>query len=81
MADKALSALISLLSAIIFLAVIAVILSQKSDTKNVISSAGNAFSGIITAAVNPVSGSGFSGASNFLNTSSGIITNLTGSLN
>lgn len=79
MGDRAIGAFVSLISAIIFLAVIAVILSKQADTKNVISSAGNALSGIIGAAVNPVSGNG--GFSNVLNTSSGIITNLTGSLN
>jgi len=76
--DRALSALISLVSAIIFLAVIAVILSKKADTSNVLSAAGNAFSGVIGAAVNPVSSNG---PSNILNTSAGIITHFTGSLN
>ena len=51
--------------AIVGVAVLSVILSKQANTSNVIG-----------AAVNPVSG-----GSNFLNTSQGIITNLTGSLN
>lgn len=74
--DRAISAIVSLVSAIIFLAVVGVILNKKADTSNVISTAGNALSSVIGAAVNPVSGSG----SNILNTSSGIITHFTGSL-
>lgn len=77
--DRAVSALVTLISAIIFLAVIAVVLSKKADTSNVLSSAGNAFSSVIGAAVNPISGNG--GYSNILNTGSGVITHLTGSLN
>lgn len=81
MADKALSAIIALVSAIIFLAVVSVVLSQKAATTGVISAAGNALSNVIGAAVNPVSGNGSSFSTNSLNIGSGIITNLTGSLN
>ena len=47
---------IAVIGSIIGLAVLAVIVSQKANTSAVISSAGSALSGIIGAAVAPVSG-------------------------
>jgi hypothetical protein len=55
MSDSILSSVVGILTAIVGLAIIAVILSQHSDTSNVISSGGNAFSQILGQAVNPVS--------------------------
>lgn len=47
--------------AIVGLAIIAVLVSRNAQTANVITSAGRAFSGAISSAVAPVSGSGFQG--------------------
>lgn len=47
--------IISVLTAIVGVAIIAVLVSSKSQTSSVITSAGKAFSGIVGAAVNPVS--------------------------
>jgi hypothetical protein len=54
-------------ASIIGLAMVAVILSKNSNTQGVLSSAGSSFSGIIGAAVSPVTGgsSGSSSASAF----------------
>ncbi len=54
--DKWLEQIIVLLTAIVGLASVAVLVSNKSQTGNVISSAGNAFSQAIGAAVAPVTG-------------------------
>lgn len=51
--------LIAVISAIIGVAIIAVLVSKNSNTDKVLTAGGNAFSGIIGAAVNPVSGSQF----------------------
>lgn len=53
MGDDFLSAILGVAGAIIGVAIIAVLVSKNSKTGDVISSAGNAFSGIISAAVNP----------------------------
>jgi hypothetical protein len=47
-------AIASILAAIIGLAIIAVLVGQKSQTSTVIAATGTAFSGIINAAVSPV---------------------------
>jgi hypothetical protein len=54
------TALISILTAIIGVAIIAVLVSKGAQTSQVLTSAGQAFSGILGAAVGPVSGSGIS---------------------
>ena len=55
---EGMSALAAILAGIIGLAFIAVIVSSKAQTSSVISSAGTAFGGLISAAVSPVSGAG-----------------------
>jgi hypothetical protein len=57
--------IVSVLTAIIGLAIIAVIVSQRAATSSVIKSAGNAFSSAISAATAPVTAGGgpnFTGA-------------------
>lgn len=49
------NALVTIVVAIIGVAILAVIVSQRSNTANVITSAGNAFSSVLKAAVSPVS--------------------------
>lgn len=46
-----------LLSGIFGVAIVAEILSQKSNTSNVLTSAGTALSGVISAATSPITGS------------------------
>ena len=48
---------VSVIAGIIGLAVVAVIVSQRAQTSTVISSAGTALAGVISAAVGPVSNS------------------------
>jgi hypothetical protein len=48
---------ITVLTAIIGVAIIAVLVSKNAQTGQVLTSAGNAFSKVLGAAVNPVSGS------------------------
>ena len=50
--------IVAVITGIIGLAMVAVILSSKANTQNVISSSGTALSSIIGAAVNPVTGGG-----------------------
>lgn len=59
-------ALVTIISSIIGLAIIAVLVSQRAQTGNVLTSGGTALSSVINAAVSPVSGtsSGFGNASN-----------------
>jgi hypothetical protein len=47
--------IITVLTAIIGVAIIAVLVSKQADTSNVVKSAGAAFSQVLGAAVNPVS--------------------------
>ena len=53
--DKFADAAIVVASGVIGLAIVAVLVSQKAQTPNVLSAAGNAFAQIIGAAVKPVS--------------------------
>lgn len=55
--------IITILTAIIGVAIIAVLVSKSADTSNVVKSAGAAFSQVLGAAVNPVSNA--SGLGNF----------------
>lgn len=55
MGDSAISSVVAILTAMVGLAIIAVVFSQKSDTTNVISTAGAAFQTILGKAVQPVS--------------------------
>lgn len=58
MGSKLIDALVSIAVAVIGVAIIAVIVGKNSNTAGVLSSAGSAFTGILTAATKPVSGSG-----------------------
>lgn len=48
---------VAILTAIIGVAIVAVIVSKRSDTTNVVSSAFSAFSGLVSTAVSPITGS------------------------
>jgi hypothetical protein len=71
MGRQALDALTAVAVAIIGVAIISVLVSNQSQTSNVIKSAGSAFSGVIQAAVSPIGGGGTfnfgGGAANFPN--------------
>lgn len=53
--------IVSIIAGIIGLAMVAVIVGRNAQTSGVISSAGTALSGVIGAAVSPVSGTGIGG--------------------
>jgi PRD1 phage membrane DNA delivery len=52
------SAIVSILLAIIGVAIIAVLVSKQAQTAQVLSAGGQAFSGVLGAALSPVTGSG-----------------------
>jgi hypothetical protein len=54
MSDQIITSIIGILTAIIGVAIIAVLVGQKSETSNVITSGGKAFSSILTTALSPV---------------------------
>lgn len=56
MGEKAISALIGIVTGVVGITILAVIVSNQSNTSGVLTAAGNAFSGILKAAVAPVSG-------------------------
>lgn len=56
MGDKLITGIIGVLTAVIGVAIIAVLVSKNANTGSVLTSAGTSFSSIITAAVAPVSG-------------------------
>lgn len=58
--NNALAQFLVLLGGIITIAIVAVIVSQKSNTSNVITSFFNGFNGSIAAAVSPITGGGAS---------------------
>lgn len=51
--------IVTIATAIIGVAILAVIVSQRSNTVGVINAAGSAFSGALGTAVSPVTGGGF----------------------
>jgi hypothetical protein len=53
--------IVAVISGIIGLAIVAVIVSQNAQTPTILTSGGTALSGIISAAVSPVSGSSSTG--------------------
>lgn len=57
MGDKLIDAIVSILVAVIGIAIVAVLVAKSANTAGVISSAGTAFTGILSAATKPVSGS------------------------
>ena len=67
MGDQLITSIVTVATAIVGLAIIAVLVSNKASTANVIQAGGSAFSSALTAATNPFSGSsamglGFGGA-------------------
>jgi len=58
MSDKIITGIVSILTAIIGVAIIAVLVSRNTETANVLTAGGKAFSSILSAAVSPVMGSG-----------------------
>jgi hypothetical protein len=61
MGENIVSSIVTVLLAIIAVAIIAVLVSQRSQTAQVVGAGGTAFSGILGAALTPVTGTGFSG--------------------
>jgi hypothetical protein len=58
MGEQVIEALVAIATAVIGIAIIAVLVGRQSQTSSVISSAGGALSSIIKSAVAPVSGGG-----------------------
>lgn len=80
MPDKIGTAIIAIGTAIIGVAILAVLLSKNSQTSQVVSSVGSAFGNVLAVAISPISGatvtpnlagSGSSGFGSFTNGSSG----------
>lgn len=57
MGGKYVADIVTVLTAVVGLAIIATLVSKQANTGTVLTSAGTAFSGILKAAVSPVSGS------------------------
>lgn len=57
--DKIIESGTTILMGVIGVAILAVIVSQRANTSNVLTAGGNAFASILNAATGPVSGSGF----------------------
>ena len=57
MGEQLISSVVTVLTAIVGVAIIAVIVGQKSQTSNVIKAAGGAFAQDLSVAVSPVTGS------------------------
>jgi len=63
MGEQLISSVVTVATAIVGLAIIATLVSKNADTSNVISSGGKAFSGALSAAEAPVTGSsGYAGS-------------------
>lgn len=58
MSEKAITGFVAVITAIIGVAIIAVLVSSQSKTADVLKAGGGAFSGILRTAVSPVSGGG-----------------------
>ena len=63
MSDQLIASVVTVGTAIVGLAIIAVLVSRNANTPQVINAGGSAFSQAIQAAVSPVSGSNFNFAS------------------
>ena len=61
MGEKTITGIVTVLTAVIGVAIIAVLVSRQSKTTDVLSAGGNAFTGILKAALSPVSGGLFGG--------------------
>jgi hypothetical protein len=58
MGKDAITGFVTILTAVVAVAIVAVLVSKNSDTGNVLTAAGNALSGAIKAAVSPVVNAG-----------------------
>jgi hypothetical protein len=58
MGDQLIASVVTVLTAIVGLAIIAVLVSKNANTSGVIQAGGSSFAQALTAAVSPVSGSG-----------------------
>lgn len=58
MEDRLVTSVVTVLTAIVGVAIIAVLVSQRANTAGVLTAGGNAFSNALTAAVSPVTGGG-----------------------
>lgn len=65
MTDQLITAVVTVLTAIVGVAILAIILSGKSKTSEVLGAAGSSFATILGAATAPITGSGFSIGANF----------------
>lgn len=70
MNESLITSVVTVATAIVGVAVLAVLVSKQSNTSGVIQSAGSAFSGALSAAVSPITGSSFGGG-NFTGFSGG----------
>lgn len=61
MSDTLITSVVTVLTAIIGVAIIAVLVSRNANTAGVLSAGGSAFSGVLGTALGPVSGSSFTG--------------------
>jgi hypothetical protein len=61
MSEQLVSSVVTVLTAIVGVAIVAVLVSRNANTAGVIQSAGSAFAADLAAAVSPVTGGGFSG--------------------
>jgi hypothetical protein len=61
MTDNLLTSVVTVLTAIIAVAILAVLVSGKSHTADVLRAGGSAFSGILGSALSPVTGQNFTG--------------------
>lgn len=58
MGDQLIASVVTVATAIVGLAIIAVLVSKQANTSQVITSGGSAFSQALTAAVSPITGGG-----------------------
>lgn len=72
MSDHLITSVITVLTAIIGVAIIAVLVSRNAATSQVITSGGQAFSSVLGTALSPVTGTGFGGIGNFGFTGPGV---------
>lgn len=61
MGDRATTAIVSIITAIIGVSIVAVLVSNQAQTGNVLTAGGKALGSVLTAATAPVTGGGLSG--------------------
>lgn len=61
MSETLITSIVTVLTAIIGVAILAVLVSKQSQTGNVIKAASSGFAADLSAALSPISGSGFGG--------------------